>query len=186
MKLLESAELFAKGKYSRDLRRGNTEAELQHLENVVNRLKSLGVIDEEILCTGWLYDTMEKTNTSFDELLEKFGTRIAVMVWSLSRDDKLTKKLREKQYVKQLRGASFDAKLIKLCDISANLTKLKKQNVSKSKKMRNIKQTRRYLAAIKKELEEETDYPGTITILESINQVMNQLCQRPKIINNNS
>ena len=180
MELLESAELFAKGKHSRDSRIGNKEADLQHLKNVVNRLKSLGVIDKEILCTGWLYETMEKTNTSFDELLEKFGTRIAVMVWSLSRDYKLPKKQREKQYIKQLKGASFDAKLIKLCDVSANLTKLKKQDVSKSKKIRNIKQARRYLAVIKKELVEETDYPGTITLLESINQVMNQLESKTK------
>ena len=181
MELLESAELFAKRKHSRDLRSGETGADLLHLENVVNRLKSLGVIDKEILCTGWLYETMDKTNTSFDELLEKFGTRIAVMVWSLSKDHKLAKKQREKQYIKQLKGASLDAKIIKICDISANLTELKKQDVSKSKKIRNIKQTRRYVAAIKKEIVEETGYPGTITLLESINQVMNQLGQRSRL-----
>ena len=96
MELLESAELFAKRKHSRDLKIGSANADLEHLENVVNRLKSLGVIDKEILCTGWLYETMEKTNTSFDELLEKFGTKIAVMVWSLSRDNALTKKTKEK------------------------------------------------------------------------------------------
>ncbi|MGI9567982.1 MAG: hypothetical protein ACR2LL_13375 [Nitrosopumilus sp.] len=67
-------------------------------------------------------------------MFEKFGSRVAVTVLSLSKDKGLPKKPREQTYCKQLREASIDAKIIKLCDISANLSSLKSNEVSKSKK----------------------------------------------------
>ena len=84
MTLLENAELFAKSKHAGKLKKsGNTYS--NHLENVVSRLKSLGIIDEEVLCAGWLHDILEDTDTSFDELFEKFGRRIAVLTLSLTK-----------------------------------------------------------------------------------------------------
>ena len=85
MTLLENAELFAKSKHAGKLKKSGTTYSI-HLENVVNRLKSLGVIDEgDTLCTGWLQDILEETDTSFDELFEKFGRRIAVLTLSLTK-----------------------------------------------------------------------------------------------------
>ena len=46
MTLLENAELFAKLKHAGKLKKSGTTYS-NHLENVVSRLKSLGVIDEE-------------------------------------------------------------------------------------------------------------------------------------------
>jgi len=127
LELVKNAELFAKKKHSGMTRKDGT-PHSEHLEAVVNRLKSLGVIDEDILCAGWLHDTIEDTDTSFDDLFEQFGRRVAVLVSSLSKDTSLPKKQKEKAYAKQLKESSFDAKLIKLCDISANLSDLKKYN----------------------------------------------------------
>ena len=93
----------------------------------------------------------EETDTSFDELFEKFGRRIAVLTLSLTKtkfvidtdDDStlsLTKKRaipekqRQKEYAIRIKESDADAKLIKLCDISANLGELKKQTISKTKK----------------------------------------------------
>ena len=84
MTLLENAELFAKLKHAGKLKKSGTTYSI-HLENVVNRLKSLGIIDEEVLCTGWLQDILEETDTGFDELFEKFGRRIAVLTLSLTK-----------------------------------------------------------------------------------------------------
>ena len=146
----------------------------KHLEDVVNRLKSLGVIDEELLCAGWLHDTIEDTDTSFDDLYERFGSKVVVLVTSLTKDMSLTRKKREQIYVKQLKEASFDAKLIKLCDISANLSDLKNYDASKSKKLRQVRKIRHYLTVIKNDLLENTDYPKITTLLESINQSLKQ------------
>jgi len=134
LELVKNAELFAKKKHSGMMRKDGITPYSKHLQDVVNRLKSLGVIDEELLCTGWLHDTIEDTDTSFDDLFEQFGRRVAVLVFSLSKDMSMTKKKREQVYVKQLKEASFDAKLVKLCDISANLSDLKNYDASKSKK----------------------------------------------------
>jgi (p)ppGpp synthase/HD superfamily hydrolase len=186
MTLLENAELFAKSKHAGKLKKSGITYS-NHLENVVNRLKSLGVINEEVLCTGWLHDILEDTDTSFDELFEKFGRRIAVLTLSLTKtkfvidtdDDStlsLTKKRaipekqRQKEYAVKIKESEIDAKLIKLCDISANLGDLKKQIISKTKKRKILKKFRYYLLIIEKDLVENTEYPKVIPLLETINQ----------------
>ena len=174
MELVKSAELFAKKKHAGMMRKDGVTPYSKHLEGVVNRLKSLGVVDKEVLCAGWLHDTIEDTDTSFDDLYEQFGSRIAVLVSTLSKDMSLTRKQREQIYVKQLREASFDAKLIKLCDISANLSDLKNYDASKSKKLRKVRKIRHYLIVIKNVLIENNDYPKIITLLEKINQSLKQ------------
>ena len=186
MTLLENAELFAKSKHAGKLKKSGITYS-NHLENVVSRLKSLGIIDEEVLCAGWLQDILEDTDTSFDELFEKFGRRIAVLTLSLTKtkfvidtdDDStlsLTKKRaipekqRQKEYAVKIKESEIDAKLIKLCDISANLGDLKKQIISKTKKRKILKKFRYYLLIIEKDLAENTEYPKAITLLETINQ----------------
>ena len=178
LELVKNAELFAKNKHAGMTKNDGMTSHSKHLEGVVNRLKSLGVIDEELLCTGWLHDIIEDTDTTFDDLFEKFGQRIAVLVMSLSKDNTLPRKQREQIYVKKLKESSIDAKLIKLCDISTNLSDLKNSNMSKSKKLRSIKQIRRYLIVIKNELIENPDYPKIITLLESSNQILKNFGQR--------
>ena len=174
MDIVKSAELFAKKKHSGMMRKDSITPYSKHLEDVVNRLKSLGVIDEELLCAGWLHDTIEDTDTSFDDLYERFGSKVVVLVTSLTKDMSLTRKKREQIYVKQLKEASFNAKLIKLCDISANLSDLKNYDASKSKKLRQVRKIRHYLTVIKNDLLENTDYPKITTLLESINQSLKQ------------
>ena len=186
MTMLENAELFAKSKHAGKLKKSGITYS-NHLENVVSRLKSLGIIDEEVLCAGWLQDILEDTDTSFDELFEKFGRRIAVLTLSLTKtkfvidtdDDStlsLTKKRaipekqRQKEYAVKIKESEIDAKLIKLCDISANLGDLKKQIISKTKKRKILKKFRYYLLIIEKDLAENTEYPKAITLLETINQ----------------
>ena len=179
MELVKNAELFAKTKHAGITKKDGITTQSKHLEDVVNRLKSLGVIDEDILCAGWLHDVIEDTDTDFDDLLEKFGSRVAVIVLSLSKDKSLTKKPREITYVKQLKESSIDAKIIKLCDISANLSSLKNYESSKSKKRRLVKQIRNYLVAIKDDLIKKNEkYPQAILLLESANQTLKQLGQK--------
>tara|TARA_B100000959_G_scaffold254290_1_gene285858 strand:+ start:3792 stop:4421 length:630 start_codon:yes stop_codon:yes gene_type:complete len=186
MTLLENAELFAKSKHAGKVKKSGITYS-NHLENVVSRLKSLGIIDEEVLCAGWLQDILEDTDTSFDELFEKFGRRIAVLTLSLTKtkfvidtdDDStlsltkkrtISEKQRQKEYAVKIKESEIDAKLIKLCDISANLGDLKKQIISKTKKRKILKKFRYYLLIIEKDLLENTEYPKAITLLKTINQ----------------
>jgi (p)ppGpp synthase/HD superfamily hydrolase len=186
MTLLKNAELFAKSKHAGKLKKSGITYS-KHLEEVVSRLKSLGVIDEEVLCTGWLHDVLEDTDTGFDELFEKFGRRIAVLTLSLTKtkfvidtnDNStftltkkkiLSKKQRQKDYGIKLKESEVDAKIIKLCDISANLGNLKNQVISKTKKRMVIRELRYYLSIIQKDLMEDTKYQNATLLLETINQ----------------
>ena len=186
MTLLKNAELFAKSKHAGKLKKSGITYS-KHLEEVVNRLKSLGVIDEEVLCTGWLHDILEDTDTSFDELFEKFGRRVAVLTLSLTKTKfvidtndnstftltkkkTLSKKQREKNYGIKLKESEVDAKIIKLCDISANLGNLKNQVISKTKKRKVLRELRYYLSIIQKDITEDTKYQNAIILLETINQ----------------
>ena len=183
---LENAELFAKSKHAGKLNESGVSYS-NHLENVVSRLKSLGVVDQDVLCAGWLQDILEYTDTSFDELFEKFGRRISTLILSLTKtklvidtsDDStlsltkkrtVSKKQRQKEYGIKIKESEIDAKLIKLCDISANLGDLKKQIISKTKKRKILKKFRYYLLIIEKDLLENTEYPKAITLLKTINQ----------------
>jgi len=177
--ILKKGELFAKKKHYGMMIKGSITPYSKHLEDVVNRLKSLGVIDEEILCAGWLHDVMNNTNTSFDDLFEQFGSKITVLVSSLSKDSSLSRKKQETAYVKQLKESSIDSKLILLCDISASLSDLKNNESSKSKKLRIVKQKRHYLATIKNDLMQDNNYPKIFSLIETINSILKKWGQRP-------
>ena len=183
---LENAELFAKLKHAGKLNESGVSYS-NHLENVVSRLKSLGVVDQDVLCAGWLQDILEYTDTSFDELFEKFGRRILTLILSLTKtklvidtsDDStlsltkkrtVSKKQRQKEYGIKIKESEIDAKLIKLCDISTNLGNLKNQVISKTKKRRILKALRYYTVIIEKDLIQNTRYPKANTLLETINE----------------
>jgi (p)ppGpp synthase/HD superfamily hydrolase len=122
---LDTAENFAKAKHAGMKRKDGVTDYFEHIKGVVNRLQNIGITDEEMLCTAWLHDTLEDTSTSFDELAQRFGKEVALLVLSLSKDQTLAKKQKEIQYVKQLKDAPWQAKIIKLCDIASNLKGLK-------------------------------------------------------------
>ena len=183
---LENAELFAKLKHAGKLNESGVSYSI-HLENVVSRLKSLGVVDQDTLCAGWLQDILEYTDTSFDELFEKFGRKISTLILSLTKtklvidtsDDStlsltkkrtVSKKQRQKEYGIKIKESEIDAKLIKLCDISTNLGNLKNQVISKTKKRRILKELRYYTVIIEKDLIQNTRYPKANTLLETINE----------------
>lgn len=176
---MKSVELFAKSKHAGKFREDEITPYSKHLDDVVNRLKSLGIIDEQIFCAGWLHDIIEKTETTFDDLHEHFESEIAVLVFSISKDMTLTRKKREKAYAIQLKESSSSAKLIKLCDISANLGELKNSTASKSKKLRLVKQQRRYLGIIKNPILENQNYPNVLSLIESANLIFVKFGQRP-------
>ncbi len=183
---LENAELFAKSKHAGKLNESGVSYSI-HLENVVSRLKSLGVVDQDTLCAGWLQDILEYTDTSFDELFEKFGRKISTLILSLTKtklvidtsDDStlsltkkrtVSKKQRQKEYGIKIKESEMDVKLIKLCDISTNLGNLKNQVISKTKKRRILKELRYYMLIIEKDLMQNTRYPKAKILLENINE----------------
>ena len=155
----------------------------EHLTAVVGRLKNLGIVDEDVISASWLHDTIDHTETSFDELDQRFGSKVAVLILSVSRDKSLPRVKQEAQYVKQLKGMSFEAKLIKLCDISASLRNLKNSSLSKTKKIKEAKKMAFYTNIIKSDLiKNKYQFPNIISLINGINDMISTYGQRPIIL----
>lgn len=183
MSKVELAESFAKERHQGMIRKDGRTTYQDHLSGVVARLKNLGVTDDDILAAAWLHDVIEDTETSFDDIDSRFGSKVAVLVLSLSKDKNLPKAKQEEQYVEQLREASLDAKLIKLCDISANLKDIKNSSLSKTKKTKTVRKISHYLNTIKSDLiKNKRSLPALSGIIAGINEALVQHGQRPVII----
>jgi len=177
------AQKFACEKHRNQKRKDGITPFSDHLEGVVNRLKNLGISNQDILCAAWLHDTIEDTDTSFDEINEIFGNTISVLVLSLTKDSKLSKKEREIQYIQQLKDSTLQAKIIKFCDISANLKDITKAPISKTQKNKQIKKLFHYMRVIKKGLSEiNSEYPKMQELIDGMNSVGTKFRQRPIVI----
>ncbi|NDB33403.1 MAG: hypothetical protein EB160_08260 [Nitrososphaeria archaeon] len=73
MATLDECEAYARFK----------KADIPFCMGVVFRLKSIGITHEQILCSAIL----SQTKSTFDELFERFGRDIAVMVTSITKDE---------------------------------------------------------------------------------------------------
>ena len=178
--LIEKAKRFAFEKHRNQKRKDGITPFSDHLEGVVNRLKNMGVSDNNVLCAAWLHDVIEKTDASFDEINEIFGNTISVLVLSLSKDMNLSKKDRELQYVQQLKNSTIEAKIIKICDISANLRDVSNAPISKTQKNKLIKKLFHYLRIIKKDMSEsKSNFPKIQELLDGINSIGVKYRQRP-------
>jgi (p)ppGpp synthase/HD superfamily hydrolase len=115
------ARNFAKKKHAGQLRKNGKTPYIFHLKDVVKNLKKMRVTNKDIICAGWLHDTIEDTDTDFDSIKDRFGKNIAKIVVSVTKDNRLPKKQRERKYAKDLRDSSAKAKLVKIADILANV-----------------------------------------------------------------
>ena len=177
------AKKFAQEKHKNQKRKDGVTPYSDHLEGVVNRLKNLGVTDKDVLCAAWLHDIIEDTDVTFDQINERFGREVAVIVLSLSKDQNILKKDREVQYINQLKDASFQTKIIKLCDISANLKDLANAPISKTQKNKQIKKILHYLRIIKNDIiENKSEYPKIQEMIDGINTICVKFNQKPILI----
>lgn len=152
--LLKNAETFAKKQHKGQFRKDGTTEYFEHLKDVVWNLKCMEITDVNILCAGWLHDTIEDTPTDYDKLKEKFNKKIADYVASVTKETRLEEKLREKLYISQLKKSSWQAKVVKLGDILANLQDLPNANFDSIKEKKQAKKKIPYLLAIKSGLSE--------------------------------
>jgi guanosine-3',5'-bis(diphosphate) 3'-pyrophosphohydrolase len=118
----EAAELAAR-RHSGQQRKGRgDEPYLNHLAEVANLLSvaSQGE-DAELVAAGWLHDTIEDTETTHDELAQRFGLRVAGLVEECTDDMSLPKSERRRRQVVDAPHKSDGAKLIKIADKISNV-----------------------------------------------------------------
>lgn len=174
---LQYAEDFARKKHSGQLKKDGVTLITSHLEDVVLRLKSLSILDEDVLCAGWLHDILEGTNTSVEEIEELFGKKITTLVLTLTKDNMLPKNRRDSQYIIKLKSASLEAKLVKICDIFSNLKDVHRSDFPNSK---TVKKIMRYFNPIQNEIIESVPvYPSLSNMIDDINDIIVKYGLRP-------
>ena len=80
-----------------------------------------GLTDPVLLAAAVLHDTLEDTETSFEELRERFGKTVASVVLEVSDDKTLDKAERKRLQIEHAAGISRRAKLVKLADKICNV-----------------------------------------------------------------
>jgi (p)ppGpp synthase/HD superfamily hydrolase len=89
---------------------------MSHVAGVAAVLSRHGFA-EEVVSAGALHDVMEDCGVSYDELAEKFGTRVADLVRHVSEEDKsLSWEERKKAYLEHFVHKPWDAQAITLAD----------------------------------------------------------------------
>lgn len=85
-----------------------------------------GVTDFEVLQAALLHDTVEDTDTSFEEVEQNFGPRVRKIVEEVTDDRSLPKAERKRLQVERAAKKSPQAKLVKLADKIYNLRDLQR------------------------------------------------------------
>jgi (p)ppGpp synthase/HD superfamily hydrolase len=124
LRLVSEAALFAAQRHNGMARKGRgNEPYINHLAEVANLVcEATGGADAEIVAAGWLHDTIEDTDTTRQELADKFGPRVATLVVEVSDDMSLPKTERRRLQVVGAPHKSPDAKVIKIADKISNIS----------------------------------------------------------------
>jgi guanosine-3',5'-bis(diphosphate) 3'-pyrophosphohydrolase len=149
MKGIEDAEIFAKERHKHQTRDDGKTPYWKHLKKVVENLKDLGITHDAILCAGWLHDTIEDTDTDYDDLDDEFGKEVADIVSTVTKDTRMIKKERETDYYNRLKSGSWQSQIVKFADMLANLEDLKNSKMPSSDMKNQAQNKLDYYDAIK-------------------------------------
>ena len=118
----EAAELAAR-RHNGMARKGRgNEPYINHLAEVANLLAAAtDGGDAELVAAGWLHDVIEDTDTTREELAQKFSDRVASLVVECTDDMSLPKAERRRRQVIDAPKKSSSAKLIKIADKISNI-----------------------------------------------------------------
>jgi len=130
-------KIFKAVAFSADKHRSQTRKDAQqtpyiiHPIGVTHTLLTLGKVrDADILIAGLLHDTVEDTATSFEEISQAFGPRVAALVREVTDDKSLPKHVRKQLQIEHAAEKSAGAAQIKLADKLYNLNDLTQSSPS--------------------------------------------------------
>lgn len=95
---------------------------INHPLGVANILVQEGkVYDPLVIAAAMLHDTVEDTNTTFEELEEEFGETVTSIVREVTDDKELPQMERKRLQIENAPNRTFEAKLVTLADKLYNL-----------------------------------------------------------------
>ena len=84
----------------------------------------VGITDPAVICAALLHDTIEDTETTYDELVSHFGLEVADIVMDVTDEKKGSVGERKQRQVDHAASTSGKARLVKLADKIADLRKM--------------------------------------------------------------
>ncbi len=123
LQLLTRALAFAAHKH-KDQRRKDINASpyINHPIALMNVLvHEGGIADTDTLCAALLHDTIEDTETTFEELAESFGDEIADIVMEVTDDKTQPRAVRKQAQIDHAPHLTTKARAVKLADKICNL-----------------------------------------------------------------
>ena len=112
--MIEKAKEFARQKFE-------TAGLKNHYLEVCEILQNeFGVEDENILTAAILHDTLEDTETTYEEIETEFSKEVADYVKEVSHPKNYNQEQKE-EYYRNLKDISAGAKMIKLADFTSHL-----------------------------------------------------------------
>ena len=123
LRMVSEAALLAAQRHSGMARKGRgNEPYINHLAEVANLVsEASGGADAELIAAAWLHDIIENTETTREELADRFSVRVAALVVEVSDDMGLPESERRRLQVVAGPHKLPDAKLIKIADKISNI-----------------------------------------------------------------
>lgn len=118
--LIHKAIEFAAIRHKDQKRKGTELPYIVHPMEVMQILTENGC-DKNVIAAGILHDTIEDTETTYDDILENFGKEIADIVASESEDKSKSWKERKQTTIDSLPNESFETQLVCCADKLSNL-----------------------------------------------------------------
>ena len=121
--ILTEAYKFSAIKHTKQRRKGKLDIPyINHPIEVANILSHAEPDEDTILlAAAVLHDTIEDTDTSYEELIGVFGSEIADLVMEVTDDMSLSSKKRKEIQFEKARGLSIKAKKIRIADKICNV-----------------------------------------------------------------
>ncbi len=119
------AMAFAKTAHHGQTRKGTGEPYFGHVARVAKAMIDMAM-PAEVIAAAYLHDTLEDTDTSFEELELRFGSDVAMLVLELTDHftpedyPQFNRAVRKKAEADRLADVSPMAKIIKIADIMDN------------------------------------------------------------------
>jgi len=123
--LLKKAKLFAEKAHDGQLRKNGNVPYITHPIRVAEKLKLVGA-SEELICAGYLHDTVEDTSVEIVDIQKTFGTKVADLVAAHTEDKSRSWKERKQHTIDTVSQANRDVKYLIVADKLDNLLSLEK------------------------------------------------------------
>jgi guanosine-3',5'-bis(diphosphate) 3'-pyrophosphohydrolase len=142
---IAAAQMYALEKHACQQRRDGSPY-VAHPFRVAECLRSIGgVTDPEIVMAALMHDLIEDTDVEYDDVLQRFGRRVADLVAALSGDMRLPKPARRAEVIERARHAGVEVQTIRLADRLDNL--LDMAGFSNARKREYVEGSEQTLAA---------------------------------------